>query len=113
MRMNHLNLGVTDVEAAKAFLVKYFGFRDSGAGNKNSAFLYDDSGLLLSMFKGKDIVYPATFHIGFIQGSEAEVDAINARMRADGIEVAMPSRQHSSWTFYVTAPGGFLVEVLS
>src|ERR1700712_701509 len=107
MRMNHVNLGVTDVEAAKAFLVTYFGFRDTGRGNKNRAFLLDDSGLLLSMFKGKDIVYPGTFHIGFIRNSDAEVDAINARMLADGLAVAPPTRQDNSWTFYVTAPGGF------
>ena len=112
MRMNHVNLGVTDVEAAKGFLMTYFGLTDMGAGNKNMAFLRDESGLVLSMFKGKDITYPGTFHIGFIRPTEAEVDAINARMQADGIEVEPPARLHGSWTFYVRAPGGFTVEVL-
>ena len=113
MRMNHLNLGVTDVQAAKSFLMTYFGLKDIGAGNKNMAFLRDDSGLVLSMFKGRDITYPSTFHIGFIQPSEADVDAVNARMKADGIDVDPPARLHNSWTFYVKAPGGFTVEVLS
>ena len=112
MRLNHINLAVSDVPAAKAFLEKYFGLREMGGGNKNRAFLRDDGGLVLSMFKGRDITYPGTFHIGFIQGSEAEVDAIYARMTADGIVADPPQRSHG-WTFYVNAPGGFLVEVLA
>ena len=111
MRLNHVNLAVTDVGAAKQFLATYFGLQDLGGGNKNMAFLRDDAGLILSMFKGKDISYPATFHIGFIQPSEAAVDEINARMKADGFDVSPPERSHA-WTFYVRAPGGFVVEVL-
>jgi len=38
------------------------------------------------------------------------VDAIHARMIADGMDVAAPQRAHS-YSFYVRAPGGFLVEV--
>lgn len=53
MIMNHLNLTVSDVPAAKAFLEKYFGLVDIGGGNKNRAFLRDDRWLVPSMFKGK------------------------------------------------------------
>jgi lactoylglutathione lyase len=41
------------------------------------------------------------------------VDAINARLKADGFDVPPPSQQHRSWTFYFPAPGGFVIEVLS
>ena len=58
MIMNHLNLTVSDVAAAKGFLEKYFGLIDIGGGNKNRAFLRDDRWLVLSMFKGKDATYP-------------------------------------------------------
>jgi catechol 2,3-dioxygenase-like lactoylglutathione lyase family enzyme len=112
MRLNHLNLAVTDVAAAKTFLMTYFGLRDMGGGNRNRAFLMDEGGLVLSMFKGKDVTYPGTFHIGFAQRDEAAVNAIHARMTADGIVADPPQRSHG-WTFYVRAPGGFLVEVLS
>jgi catechol 2,3-dioxygenase-like lactoylglutathione lyase family enzyme len=112
MKLNHVNLSVTDVEAAKSFLMTYFELEDLGTGNKNMAFLRDDGGLILSMFKGKDVKYPGTFHIGFIQPSEAKVNEINARMKADGFDVRPPERSHA-WTFYVDAPGGFTVEVLS
>ena len=117
MKLNHLNLTVTDVPQARGFLEKYFGLRDGG-GNTNIAFLSDDNGLLLSLTSMKvgketEVKYPVTFHIGFIQPSEARVDEINQRLKEDGFDVPPPSRQHGSWTFYFQAPGGFTIEVLS
>jgi lactoylglutathione lyase len=112
MILNHVNLAVSDVAAAKGFLERYFGLVDIGGGNKNRAFLRDDSWLVLSMFKAKDVIYPGTFHIGFSQDSEAKVNAIYDRMTADGIVADPPQRSHG-WTFYVKAPGGFVVEVLA
>jgi lactoylglutathione lyase len=116
MKLNHLNLAVTDVMGAHAFLQKYFGLQDAG-GNDKIAFLTDENGLLLSLTSmklGKEtaVRYPATFHIGFIQESEQRVDEINRRLKEDGLEVPPPSRQHGSWTFYFLAPGGFTIEVL-
>ena len=110
--LNHLNLSVSDVPAAKNFLETYFGLRELGGGNRNRAFLRDDRGLVLSLFKAKDVHYPGTFHIGFIQDSEEKVNEVNRRLKADGFDVAPPQRLHA-WTFYVQAPGGFTVEVLS
>ena len=111
MILNHLNLTVTDVTGAVAFLEKYFGLRKQ-QGNDKFTLMFDDNGLVLSLMKAGQAEYPATFHIGFIQESEARVNEINQRMKADGFEVQAPERQHA-WTFYVTAPGGFSVEVLA
>jgi lactoylglutathione lyase len=117
MKLNHLNLTVTDVPATHQFLQKYFGLRDMG-GNNNMAFASDDNGMVLtltSMKVGKEteVKYPATFHVGFIQESEERVNEINQRLKEDGFDVPPPSRQHGSWTFYFQAPGGFTIEVLS
>jgi catechol-2,3-dioxygenase len=116
MRLNHLNLTVTDVPETHAFLQKYFGLRDMG-GNNNIALLSDETGLVLSLTSMKigketEVKYPATFHIGFIQESEERVNEINRRLKEDGFDVPPPSRQHGSWTFYFRAPGGFTIEVL-
>ncbi|KAB8141220.1 VOC family protein [Chloroflexia bacterium SDU3-3] len=116
MKLNHLNLTVTDVDAAQAFLSTYFGLEDIGR-NKHMAFLKDDNGAVIAltsavMAKETEVRYPGGFHIGFIQPSEAMVDEINARLKADGFDVPPPSRMHRSWTFYMQAPGGFTVEVL-
>jgi lactoylglutathione lyase len=116
MKLNHLNLSVTDVQATKAFLEKYFALRDEGGdqGRKNFAILRDDNGMVLTLMQGAPatVTYPRTFHIGFIQESEAQVNALNQRLRDDGFDVSPPERSHA-WTFYVQAPGGILVEVLA
>lgn len=116
MKLNHLNLTVTSVPETHKFLGTYFGLKNMG-GNNNIAFLSDDNGLVLSLTSMKvgketEIKYPATFHVGFIQDSEARVNEINQRLKEDGFDVPPPSKQHSSWTFYFVAPGGFTIEVL-
>jgi len=117
MKLNHLNLTVTDVTEAHTFLQKYFELKDMG-GNKNIAFLSDDNGMVLSLTSMKlggetEVRYPVNFHIGFIQESEERVNEINQRLKEDGYDVPQPSRQHHSWTFYFSAPGGFTIEVLA
>ncbi len=117
MNLNHLNLTVTDVQETYQFLEKYFGMEGKG-GNKNIAFLTDANGMVLTLTSMKiggvdRVTYPPNFHIGFGQPNADAVNTINARLRTDGYDVPEPSRQHGSWTFYFTAPGGFMVEVLA
>ena len=112
MNLNHLNLTVTDVRAAGAFLERYFGMR-SEEGNAGMGFLRDERGFVLSLMKaGKatTVEYPSTFHIGFFVGDEATVEEICRRLHEDGYEVSEPSRHHG-YTCYVAAPGGFTVEL--
>lgn len=121
MILNHLNLTVTDVPAARRFLEVYFGLQAhtnpytgeaTGAGDHPAfAVLFDDRGMVLTLMKARAADYPATFHIGFIQATEAAVDELHARLTADGFDADPPARSHA-WTFYVKAPGGFVVEVL-
>jgi catechol-2,3-dioxygenase len=117
MKLNHLNLTVTDVPETHQFLEKYFGLRNMG-GNNNIALLSDDNGMILTLTSMKvgretEVKYPATFHIGFAQESEERVNEINKRLKDVGYDVPPPSRQHGSWTFYFVAPGGFTIEVLA
>lgn len=110
MILNHINLTVTDVPAAVNFLVKYFDMRTLGGDEKFTALL-DDNGLVLSLMKAGQVKYPGTFHIGFGQENEEQVNTINQRLKDDGFDVRPPQRLHA-WTFYVEAPGGFTVEVM-
>ncbi len=117
MNLNHLNLTVTDVQETYQFLEKYFGMQGKG-GNNNIAFLTDENGMILTLTslklgKETEVRYPASFHIGFGQASAEAVNEINKRLKDDGYDVPEPSRQHGSWTFYFTAPGGFTIEVLA
>lgn len=125
MRLNHLNLTVNDVPETRRFLEKYFGLQDefnpytgepveAGKENRNFAVLFDDEGLVLTLLgagKSTPVEYPGSFHIGFIQESEERVNELYQRFKDDGFDVDAPKRLHA-WTFYVRAPGGFVVEVL-
>lgn len=116
MRLNHLNLTVTDVPAAAAFLTTYFGLHDQG-GNAGMTLLTDVpgfDGMILTLMKAKASTfkgYPETFHIGFFIEDRAEIDALSARLRADGYDAGEPEETGHSYGFYVKAPGGVLVEV--
>jgi catechol 2,3-dioxygenase-like lactoylglutathione lyase family enzyme len=126
MKLNHLNLTVTDVRGTREFLETYFGLQgkvnpyngeaiEDGGERRNFALLFDDDGLVLTLIgagKGTEVQYPATFHIGFIQESEERVNEIHRRLKDDGFAVTTPRRLHA-WTFSVVAPGGFAVEVLA
>lgn len=112
MKLNHVNLTVTDVRAAGAFLETYFGLRQMG-GNAGLAFLSEEDGFVLTLMKaGRNttVAYPATFHIGFFIDREETVDAIHRRLKEDGFDVADPERHHA-YGFSVAAPGGFTVEL--
>ncbi len=117
MKLNHLNLTVTDPVETYEFLIKYFGLTAMAKPNHSMCFLSDENGIVLSLTNMKlghesEVKYPVTFHIGFIQETEDRVNEINQRLKADGFDVPPPSKQHGSWTFYFTAPGNFTIEVL-
>ncbi len=117
MKINHLNLTVTDVRAARDFLTTYFGLRpfSEGPDSDKFALLFDDDDMVLTlMTEGEktEVKYPSSFHIGFRQESEEKVNELNQRLKDDGFEVKPPRRFHGSWTFYFHAPGGFTIEVL-
>ena len=78
------------------------------------AVLIDDTGFVLTLNnfdKEAKVEYPGDFHIGFMQESREQVDEIYERMKVAGFDAAPPREFHGAWTFYLQAPGGFLVEV--
>lgn len=116
MKLNHINLTVTDVQEASDFLVKYFGMRSMG-GNKGMGFLTDEEngwGFVLTLMKATEGTrgkYPGTFHIGFFIDGKENVDRIHGRLKKDGFDPPAPENTGHSYGFYVKAPGGFTVEV--
>lgn len=110
MKLNHLNLTVNNVSAARNFLEKYFGLTCGASRGNGFALMFDDDGFVLTLMRGSEVLYPKTFHIGFPQESKEEVDKINQRLKEDGFDVQPPQQLHS-YTFYVEAPGGFIIEV--
>lgn len=115
MTLNHLNLGVTDVTATVAMFETYFGLRriEGFPGDARMAFLNDEAGMLLSLFKVNDASYPKIFHVGFMRPTTREVDEVRDRLLAGGFEPGTPRDEHGRYTFYFQSPGGFTVEVNS
>ena len=115
MNLNHVNLGVSDVPATVALLEAHFGLRrlDWVPVNPKMAFLSDDAGALLSLFKVADVTYPKTFHIGFMQPTPAEVTRVHEALADGGFAPEVPREEHGRFTFYFRAPGGFTIEVSS
>ena len=115
MRLNHVNMTVPDVALTRKFFETYFGLRCVFApGREALVVLVDESGLILTLNnfdKAEKVEYPGAFHIGFMQESREQVDEIYNRLKADGFDAAPPREFHGAWTFYLRAPGGFLVEV--
>ena len=116
MRLNHINLAVSDVPASRAFLETYFEMNCvSDDSPETIVVMLDDAKnvITLSNFKKVEAVeYPGAFHVGFSQPSRAEVDALHRRLSDDGFGPGRPKEFHGAWTFYMKAPGGFMVEVL-
>lgn len=116
MKLNHINLTVTDVQEASDFLVKYFGMRSMG-GNKGMGFLTDEEdgwGFVLTLMKataetqGK---YSGNFHIGFFIERKETVDDLYRHLKEDGFDIPVPEDTGHSYGFYVEAPGGFTIEI--
>jgi len=115
MVLNHLNLTVPDVPKSRDFFETYFGFKCVvERGRASLAVMVDESNFVLTLSnfdKATEVTYPGAFHIGFMQDSREKVDEIFERLKAGGLDPQPPREFHGAWTFYLTAPGGFLVEV--
>jgi hypothetical protein len=99
MKLNHLNLTVSDVLGTYGLLEKHFGMKGFSGMKPTAAlaFMSDDNGMVLSLFrasKGADVRYPSGFHIGFVQESEERVTEINQRLR----EMASMCRNRAACT---------------
>ena len=99
MNIEHIAMYVTDLEAAKAFFVKYFGAHaNDGYSNTktgfSSYFLSFDTGARLEIMHRpqltddvRQINRTGYIHIAFSLGSHKNVDRLTERLRSDGFAV--------------------------
>lgn len=113
MQFDHINLTVNNVEKARTFLKKHFGYTDAfDDNNADMSVLASKSGTHISLMRGADPTYPKTFHIGFDLKTESAVNAFYERLKSDGLNINPPKHAWGSWTFYFKCPGGdFTIEV--
>jgi catechol 2,3-dioxygenase-like lactoylglutathione lyase family enzyme len=114
MKLNHLDLQVSDVPGAVAYFERYFDLEvQSNRDSKAIAILSDRHGfvLVLQRFKGKGEAYPEGFHIGFLVDDVDTVHRVHAKVEADGVKVSDVIANNRGTMIYCSAPDGILVEV--
>ncbi|CDZ25254.1 VOC family protein [Neorhizobium galegae] len=121
MRMNHIDIHVSDVAATSAFLVRHFGLTQREMrGTNGLAILADDAGLEIVVsrpvekFGGAEqhALGVVTYHLGFIQPERADVDRLYRELKAGDAElVGEPREMRGGYLFYCLAPGRVMIEV--
>jgi catechol 2,3-dioxygenase-like lactoylglutathione lyase family enzyme len=114
MKLNHLDLQVSDVPTHVQFFEEFFGLELQS--NRNSpaiAILSDGHGFVLVLQRKShpNECYPEGFHCGFLVDDPAVVHAAHKRLREAGREVSDVQRDNRGTRVYCRAPDGFLVEV--
>lgn len=112
MKLNHLDLQTTDVQALAAFFVEHFDLqRRSNDRSPAIAILGDEAGFTLVIQHAPAPVYPEYFHVGFIHDAVAPVHAHRERLVAAGLAPGELSADNRGTRFYLRALGELLVEV--
>lgn len=115
MKVNHLDLQVSDIHAARAFFETNFGLRCTYTRGDQIAFLEDESGFSLgvsNLFNSPAPNYPPDFHLGFILKNAAEVEALYARFQANGIAMKHELAEGGPNLYFMcSGPDGIPVEV--
>ncbi len=104
MRLNHLNLIVTNVANAVQFFEAYFDFVCTEIKGDNIVAVLtgaDNFILVLMTNKEAQISYPTNFHIGFMLGNANQVKACYLKLKDGGISIGNePGKIRDSFGFY-------------
>jgi len=112
MKLNHLDLQVSDVQATVSFFETLLGLRlDSSRTSPAIAILSDGDGFVLVLQRHTAPSYPEGFHFGFLVDDVATVEAFHARAVAVQAPVSDVVRNNRGTMVYVRAPDGYAVEV--
>lgn len=105
MKLNHINLVVSDVAATTQLFEIYFGFSVAEIKGDNVIAILrgQDDFTLVIMSDRETPTYPKAFHIGFMQDSEQQVTEIYQRLKDGGIDVGTEPRSiRGGFGFYFT-----------
>ena len=115
MRLRHLNVQVTDVDAAREFFEKHFGLRCTYQRQKEIAIFADEAGFefaVSNLFASPPPEYPADFHVGFILDRAVQVREVYDRLQRAGVPMKLDLGVHGpSLVFQCTGPDSIPVEV--
>jgi catechol 2,3-dioxygenase-like lactoylglutathione lyase family enzyme len=114
VKLNHLDLQVTDVQRTVTFFEDAFGFQlQSNRRSSSIAILSDSDGfaLVLQRKKSATDTYPDGFHFGFLVDDVESVHRFHARAHALGLETSGIIENGRGTQVYCSGPDGLLAEV--
>ncbi|BDI33574.1 hypothetical protein CCAX7_56250 [Capsulimonas corticalis] len=115
MKVNHLDLQVSDIHAARTFFETHFGLRCTYTRGDEIALLDDEIGFSLgvsNLGNHPAPVYPPDFHLGFVLEKSEELQAMYTRFQADGVPIKRELQQGGPNLYFVCeGPSGIPVEV--
>jgi predicted enzyme related to lactoylglutathione lyase len=112
MKLNHLNLVVTNVTEAVAFFETYFGFTCTLVKGEDviAVLKGDDDFTLVIMTAKENIHYPKSFHLGFMMDTIEKVDELYKKLKMGNVSVDVPREIRDSYGFYFHFDG-IMIEV--
>jgi catechol 2,3-dioxygenase-like lactoylglutathione lyase family enzyme len=115
MRLNHIDLQVSDVDAARAFFERFFGLRCRYQRQTQIAIFDSDTGFefaVSNLFNSPPPSYPPEFHVGFALEHTSEVRDIYERLKAAGVAMKLDlGIQGPAFVFQCLGPDAIPIEV--
>lgn len=115
MKLNHLDLQVSDIHAARTFFETHFGLRCSYTRRDEIAIFEDDAGFsfaVSNLFHNPAPIYPPDFHIGFVLEDAAQVEAMYEQFKSAGVGIKTALTQGGPNLYFMCAgPDNITVEV--
>jgi catechol 2,3-dioxygenase-like lactoylglutathione lyase family enzyme len=113
MKLNHLDLQVSDVQESVLFFERFFDLTLTSSRTSSAmAFLTDGCGFVLVLQHAKGAIsYPEGTHLGFLVDDDDTVRHVQARAREGGLDVSDVQESNRGVMMYCRAPDGYSVEV--
>jgi lactoylglutathione lyase len=92
MKLNHIDLQVSDVDAAREFFERFFGLRCRYQRQKQIVIFESDNGFefaVSNLFNSPPPSYPPDFHVGFVLERSSDVCQAYDRLKAAGVAMKL------------------------
>ena len=115
MRLNHIDLQVSDVDAAREFFERFFALRCRYQRQNQIAIFENDSDLefaVSNLFHSPPPSYPPDLHLGFVLEHASAVREIYERLKIAGVSMKVDlGVQGPALVFQCLGPDNIPVEV--
>jgi catechol 2,3-dioxygenase-like lactoylglutathione lyase family enzyme len=115
MILNHVDLQVSNVNAARAFFEVHFGLRCTYQRGEQIAILEDEGGFCFgvsNLRNGPPPIYPPDFHVGFVLKDTQRVRETYSRLKEAGVGIKFDLQEAGpNLAFQCLGPDAIPVEV--